>query len=371
MQQESARQARLARQPGPRRSRGLLVAAYLLLTAAVLADLLTGPQTTVSPVLASVPVLAGSGTRSVRVPLIAGALAAVAAALLSLVNPDVATAVHVAALAAIVSVTLASAANVVVVAAREHELRQVRSVAEAAQRALLRPVPPRVGPLRIAVRYAAAAAEARIGGDLYEVLDTRYGVRVLLGDVEGKGLGAVDTAADVLGVFREAARTEADLARVAERLDAALARRPEGGRFVTAVLVGTEPPGSGGADGALAGEVVNCGHPAPLLLDRAGRVRALEPASYAPPLGLLALTGGRYRAERLSLRRGDLLLLYTDGLSESRDADGRFYPVAERLAEAPALGPEALLDHLLADVRQYSDGSPTDDSALLAVRRES
>ncbi|MDH6576809.1 PP2C family protein-serine/threonine phosphatase [Kitasatospora sp. MAP5-34] len=352
-----------------RRSRGLLFAAYLLLTAAVLADLLTGPQTTVSPVLASVPVLAGSGTRNVRVPLVAGVLAALAAGLLALVNPDVSTAVHVAALAAIVSVTLASAANVVVVTSRERELRQVRSVAEAAQQALLRPVPPRLGSLRIAVRYAAAAAEARIGGDLYEVLETRYGVRVLLGDVEGKGLSAVDTAADVLGVFREAARTEPDLARVAERLDAALARRPDNERFVTAVLVGIPkvPKAEGGADA----ELVNCGHPAPLLLSRTGRVSALEPTGYAPPLGLLALTGGTYHAEPLTLRRGDLLLLYTDGLSESRDAAGRFYPLAERLADAPALGPGALLDHLLADVRAYTGGSTTDDSALLAVRRES
>ncbi len=64
------------------------------------------------------------------------------------------------------------------------------------------------------------------------------------------------------------------------------------------------------------------------------------------------------------------MLLYTDGLSESRDAAGRFYPVAERLAEAPALDPGPLLDHLLADVHCYTGGSTTDDSALLAVRRD-
>lgn len=152
-----------------------MVAAYLLLLLALLADLVTGSRTTFSPILAAVPVLAGAGTRSVRVPLLAGGLAAAAVGLLSLANSGISLSVHIAALIAVLAVTLASAANVVLVTARERELREVRTVAEAAQRALLRPVPARVGPLRIAVRYAAAAAEARIGGDLYEVLETPHG----------------------------------------------------------------------------------------------------------------------------------------------------------------------------------------------------
>ncbi|WP_232246665.1 PP2C family protein-serine/threonine phosphatase [Kitasatospora mediocidica] len=346
----------------PRRSRRLLFGAYLLLVLAIVADLVTGPGTTVSPVLAAVPVLAGTGSHAARVPLLAGALSLASVGLLSLANPDVPVSVHVAALIAVMAVTLASTANVVLLLARDHELREVRTVAEAAQRALLRPIPTRAGPLRIAVRYEAAAAEARIGGDLYEVLDTPHGVRILLGDVQGKGLVAVETASEVLGVFREAARTETDLAAVAERLDSQLARGPQNDRFVTAVLVGVPL-------GAKPAQLVNCGHPSPMLR-RAGVVSELDPPGFSPPLGLRDLTGEAYRVRSVQLYPGDLLLLYTDGVSEARDAGGRFYPLASRFTGFPAHEPGALLDQLLTDVEAYVVDGLTDDAALLAVRCE-
>lgn len=97
---------------------------------------------------------------------------------------------------------------------REAELASVRSIAEVAQRVLLRPVPRTAGGLSAAVSYTAAVAEARIGGDLYEVVTSPGGVRVIVGDVQGKGLDAVETAADVLGAFREAAHDEPGLTGV-------------------------------------------------------------------------------------------------------------------------------------------------------------
>ena len=348
----------------PRQARRLLVAAYVLLAGGVAADVLSGPGTTVSPVLAVVPVLAGATTRVAKVPALAGVAATTAVVLLALDNRDVPLSVHVTALIAVLAATLASAANVVLVSARERELLQVRTVSEAAQRALLRPPPEHVGRLRIAVRYAAAAAEARIGGDLYDVVETQQGLRVLLGDVQGSGLGAVETAADVLGVFREAARTEPDLTALAGRLDAALARRPRPGdeRFVTALLA-TIPVGSGPV------ELVNCGHPHPLLR-RSGLVSELEPPEHRPPLSLLGLVGSPYPAAGFEPLPGDLLLLYTDGVSEARDGSGPFYPLAERLRAVTAQDPGAVLDALLADVRAYAGAGLDDDAALLAVRWE-
>ncbi|MGW6916500.1 PP2C family protein-serine/threonine phosphatase [Kitasatospora sp. NPDC054939] len=344
----------------PRQARVLLLCAALLLTAAVVIDVLAGPGTTVSPLLAAVPILAGAATRAARVPLLAGVVAVTGVGLLELSNHGLPESVHVTALVTVVAATLASTANVALVAARERELLQVRTVAEAAQRALLRPPPDRVGPLRVAVRYAAAAAEARIGGDLYEVVETPHGVRILLGDVQGNGLSAVETAADVLGAFRASAGGEADLARLAERLDEALTGRPSQERFVTALLLNV-PPLAGPA------EYVNCGHPHPLLR-REGLVSELVPPEHAPPLGLLGLSGAGYRKGRFEPRTGDLLLLYTDGVSEARDTTGRFYPLAERLAALPTQDPEAVLDRLLADVRAYAGGGPDDDAALLALR---
>ncbi len=344
------------------RARALVAAAYALIAAAVVVDLATGPRSTLSPLLAAVPVLASTGTRKPQVPLLAGVFSAAAVLGLAKANPGVGAVVHATALATVLAVTCTSTATVALVAARERELLQVRTVAEAAQQALLRPVPPRIGRVRLAVRYLAAAAEARIGGDLYEAIPTPYGVRLLLGDVRGKGLPAVETAADVLGVYRDAARAEPDLAVVADRIDAALARRPESEEFVTAVLVGI-PYDDRPAD------VVNCGHPPPLLCG-AGGVIEVAPPVHAPPLALLAMTGGGYRARTLPLSDGELLLLYTDGVSEARDSSGAFYPLASRVARWPTDDPGALLDRLLADVQRYAGGAMGDDVAVLAVCRQ-
>lgn len=351
----------------PRRYRRLMAVAYALIVAAVVFDAVTGPRSTFSPLLAAIPVLASATTRRPAVPLLAGAVAVTGVGALALLNQRVLLVVHVTAAATVLAVTFASTAGVVLVAARERELATVRTVSEATQQALLRPPPGRIAGLRVAVRYVAAQAQARIGGDLYEVVDTPWGVRLLLGDVRGKGLAAVETVADVLGVFRDAARSEPDLGMVAGRLDATLARRPSRNDgftadFVTAVLVGFAGPGEPAV-------VVNCGHPPPLLL-RAGRVTEVLPPCYSPPLALLSLVGGRYPVGVLAMERGDELLLYTDGLSEARDASGRFYALADRLAEVSDDDPDALLDGLLADVRHHTGGGLDDDAAMLAVRRE-
>ncbi|GAA3052868.1 hypothetical protein GCM10020000_38090 [Streptomyces olivoverticillatus] len=91
----------------------------------------------------------------------------------------------------IVAVTVAAAYGSHVRLQRERTLFQVRLVADAAQQVVLSPLPDRCGGVEIESLYIAAAAEARIGGDFYEVVDTPYGVRLLIGDVRGKGLPAV------------------------------------------------------------------------------------------------------------------------------------------------------------------------------------
>jgi serine phosphatase RsbU (regulator of sigma subunit) len=83
-------------------------------------------------------------------------------------------------LLSLAGVTLASALASAVRQQRERELADVRTVAEVAQKVLLRPVPRWAGPIRVAVSYTSAAAEARIGGDLYEVVTSPLGVRILV-----------------------------------------------------------------------------------------------------------------------------------------------------------------------------------------------
>ncbi|MEU7133586.1 PP2C family protein-serine/threonine phosphatase [Streptomyces sp. NPDC046261] len=349
--------------PLPRSARLLVAAAYALLTTAVAVDLATNPQLTFSPVLATAPALASiGGTRRARVPLTVGLLALVFVPVLGIADTGVPFAVHLTAGATVLALTCVSTANVVLVSTRERELLHSRSVAEAAQRTLLRPLPERIDGLRVAVRYLAAAAEARVGGDLYEVLATPYGTRLIVGDVRGKGLSAIETAADVLGTFREAAQVEPELRTVARRLDATVLRRRSGEEFVTAVLLGVPA-----ADGPT--ELVNCGHLPPLLW-RAGTVSEVRTPVPDPPLALRELAAGPYHFLHFAFAPGDLLVLYTDGVTEARDASGRFYPLAERLATMPELAPDPLVDRLVADLRDYTGGVLSDDAALLVVRRE-
>ncbi|GAA0401307.1 PP2C family protein-serine/threonine phosphatase [Streptomyces luteireticuli] len=349
----------------PRPARRLVVAAWALLGAAVATDLADNPRVTLSPALATVPVLASIGTRRARVPLLAGLAALLLVVPLAFADPDVPLAIHVTSAFTVLAISCISTANVVLIATRERELLRSRSVAAAAQQALLRPVPERIGGLRVAVRYRAAAADAQVGGDLYEVLETPFGVRLLIGDVRGKGLGAVETAADVLGTFREAAQVEADLEAVARRLDATVRRRGIGEEFVTAALL--DVPRTGGPV-----ELVNCGHLPPLVRS-GGEVTVIEAppdGGTDPPLALRELVGGPYHSDLFLFGKGDLLLLYTDGVTEARDASGRFYPLERRFAALTESAPGALADRLLSDLLAYAGGELADDAALLVIRRE-
>ncbi|MFE9393284.1 PP2C family protein-serine/threonine phosphatase [Streptomyces sp. NPDC006784] len=293
-------------------------------------------------------------------------------------------------------------------------LASARSIAEAVQYAVLPTPPSHVGALSVATRYRAAQAEARIGGDFYAAEETPYGVRLLLGDVRGKGLDAVAAVVLLVGAFREAAEREATLPGVAARLDRALQRdahRLQGAArledFSTAVLVevvdpstqppnppapgaspttpeapgGSGPPGAaGGGQGSAAAEdraaeeqvvlrVLNRGHPAPVLLHR-GRAALLEPTIPALPLGMTDLAVSPQQVDEFVFPPGAQLLLYTDGLSEARNPEGDFYQPAERLSRASFADPEKLLAAVLVDVAAHTGGRSADDMALLAVARD-
>ncbi|MFD1758414.1 SpoIIE family protein phosphatase [Streptomyces lienomycini] len=125
-------------------------------------------------------------------------------------------------LTVLATVTLLSTSLCVVRRRAESRFRRVQAVAEAVQLALLRPLPARVGPLRLAGFYRAADDEALIGGDLYSVRPTPFGIRAIVGDVKGKGISATQTVATVISSFQEAALLHPSLSQVAERIDVAL-----------------------------------------------------------------------------------------------------------------------------------------------------
>ncbi|MFG2890893.1 PP2C family protein-serine/threonine phosphatase [Streptomyces sp. NPDC048248] len=264
------------------------------------------------------------------------------------------------ALLSVAGVTAAGVVAAVMRQRREEELASVRSIAEVAQRVLLRPVPLAAGPLRIAVSYTSAVAEARIGGDLYEVVTSPAGVRIIVGDVQGKGLEAVESAAVVLGAFREAAHDEPDLPAVGERVERALNRHLSGERFVTAVLaeIGEGPNAT----------LLNFGHPAPLIVRPAGEVCFASPPDRALPLGLTPYVSQAPVPHEVAFAPGDQMLFYTDGVTEARDGAGRFYPLDERADLLKDPDPEAALRAVREDLVEHADGPLHDDAAMLLVR---
>ncbi|MEU9126255.1 PP2C family protein-serine/threonine phosphatase [Streptomyces sp. NPDC048506] len=264
------------------------------------------------------------------------------------------------------------------------ELERTREVAAAAQRVLLRPLPPRIDGVVPAADHLSASEGAVVGGDLYEVVGTRYGVRAVIGDVRGHGLAALGTVAAMLGSFREAVHDEPELAAVLRRLERAHQRhlrergageQPAGGavgplaeEFVTLLLVQIAP------DGAVT--ALNCGHPWPYRID-CGAVAEVAPAEPMPPLGLFPLP------ERLSavrcgrLEPGAGLFLHTDGAFDARDAAGEFFPLAQQLRSSVAAAatpggpaPSAVVGGVREALLRHAGGRLPDDVALVMLRHD-
>ncbi|MFC3233427.1 serine/threonine-protein phosphatase [Streptomyces nitrosporeus] len=340
---------------------------WLLIGVGLLIDLASPPTVTAVPLFAAAPLVAApffsfAGTAG------AGIVSVLAVVGIRLWDGVVLDVVPVTELLTLVTVSVLALLINGVVRRGSEQLASARAIAETAMRAVLPTPEERIGGLLVAARYEAAQADEFVGGDLYAVVDTPHGVRLVLGDVRGKGLDAVGAVAVVIGAFREAAETELSLEGVAQRLERALAREGErrGGLdsmegFVTVVLAEI-PTGSGAL------RIVNRGHPEPLLLHADGRLDVLAPSRPAMPIGM-GLETWPDRSEEWEMPPGSTLLVFTDGLSEARDAAGSFYDPEERLRGRIFPGPEELLSALTDDVRLHTGGRSTDDMALLAVGR--
>jgi phosphoserine phosphatase RsbU/P len=251
-------------------------------------------------------------------------------------------------------------ANAVLRTTAQRRLSQVRAVARVAQSALLREVPATVTAGRLASRYVSAAAEARVGGDVLEVVPDATRPRWLIGDTRGKGLPAVRLASVAMTSFRDAcAQPGLSLPEVARVVDQSVTHAAGEEDFVTAVFAELDPHGWL--------QLVTCGHPPPLRLTADGGLQALNPRAYATPLGLHPdLQPSTFRVSP-----GDRLVFYTDGLLEARDRAGRYFRLEDcagtlRQPDLQA-AVDGLLDQLLAHTRRKLD----DDVALLLVEATS
>jgi phosphoserine phosphatase RsbU/P len=237
---------------------------------------------------------------------------------------------------------------------REERLAQMTAIAQTCQLALLPPLPPEITGISIAARYRSATPEASVGGDLYEIIPTGHGIRVIIGDVRGKGLDAILLARHVLSAFRRSAVAVPALERVAGEVSRAI--RPHLGDedFVTAALAQIAPSGEL--------TVVNCGHHPPLL-HHGGGLRPLTGTTAALPLGL----EDDFTAFTARWLPGDRLLLYTDGLVESRNHHGDFLPEDQIATALLAADCDQALDTLMTAVRRHTGGHGHDDMALLLL----
>jgi phosphoserine phosphatase RsbU/P len=225
------------------------------------------------------------------------------------------------------------------------------------QQALL---PPRdFSPAGWQIRYHYAPA-GLVSGDYCDLFESKGGLLFLLGDVSGKGVAASMLMSHLHATFRSLANAELPLDRMVEAANRIFSESTLAGQFATMVV------GRASQDGSV--EVVSAGH-LPLL--RLGGVDTKSQGATGVPLGMFTNTS--FPMDRFSIAAGDSLLIYTDGLTESRNAAGEEYGLHRVKALAhkhSSCGPAELISHCLSDLDNFTAGiKQTDDLTLLAVQR--
>jgi sigma-B regulation protein RsbU (phosphoserine phosphatase) len=247
---------------------------------------------------------------------------------------------------------LARRAAIAVENARVHAART--HIATTLQRSLLPPRLPVIPGLAIAARFRAAGTATEVGGDFYDLFEGRDRWMVMMGDVTGKGPGAAAITSLARYTMRTAAQYEDDVPRMVQRLNRTLGGDPDRRQICTAVCVGIRER----SDGVGAGlDIVCAGHPSPLLI-----------AADRPHRAVGAFPEGGWTLTQQELGAGDTLVLYTDGVTDTRGPEGRFG--TERLeALLRDIGPaDADVVAARIDEALLAFGEQRDDVAVLVLQ---
>jgi serine phosphatase RsbU (regulator of sigma subunit) len=237
------------------------------------------------------------------------------------------------------------------------KMEQEMRIAAEIQQALL----PRAGHAGPFFRTAASSIPCRsIGGDFYDYVDLPTGAfGFALGDVAGKGPPAALLSAMMQGIFAAQAAASDTPSQTIARVNLALYKRGIESRFVT-LMYGTLEP-----DGRLT--YCNAGHNPPLIVGASG-LRRLEVGG--PIVGLFE--GATFQEETVTLSPGDVLIVFSDGVSEALSASGEEYGESRILTTAkahPDASPNDLLQAIFSDVRTFTKGAPQSDDITALVLR--
>lgn len=244
--------------------------------------------------------------------------------------------------------------------------QELRDFAHTLQSALLPPTDPKIPGLEIVTEFRTPHGSAgEIGGDFYDpfpVGQNRWAIS--MGDVCGKGAKAAALTTFVRHSLRVAEHhhvSPEETLREVNRLVLESADADDDAHFCTAALARFDL-----ADGCVRGRLSLAGHPPPAIVSSSGEVRLL--GSPALPLGLFE--DFEAQALEFDLRPGDSMVLYTDGVTEARDADGSLFgekKLAAALAEGAGRSAREQLEELMTAVALHSP-EPTDDIAVVLIR---
>jgi sigma-B regulation protein RsbU (phosphoserine phosphatase) len=243
--------------------------------------------------------------------------------------------------------------------AEESEVK-AKTLAHILQRSFLPPTHPRIPGLELAAAYHPAGDGTDIGGDFYDVFQTAPADWcVVIGDVCGKGVEAAVVTALARHTIRAAAVLQSEPSAILTTLNEVLLHH-ETEQFCTLSVIRLREGPSGWT------ATVSCGgHPLPFLI---GRSEVL--ATFGQPGSLVgAFSKGSFFDTTVGLQAGEVILVHTDGVTEARSEDGRFYGDDRLRAVLAASRPSvsALVHGILDDVMDFQSQRPRDDIAIVAV----
>src|SRR5439155_15408350 len=239
----------------------------------------------------------------------------------------------------------------------EEELKRAANI----QQSLLPTEPLHRSPYRVAGKNIPSSD---VGGDYFDFIDSGGSwLTVGLGDVAGKGMPAALLMTNLHASVRAHVESERELPTVMTRLNRSIHHAVRGERFITLVLIAIDCSN---------GEIcyVNAGHNPPFLVRASGETEKLSVGGLL--LGMFP--DASYESATMRMAPEDILVLYSDGVTEARDDSGEEFGedrLASFLQKNRTLAPERLVESLIRAVREFSsEGKPGDDVTVAVMRRD-